>query len=123
MQNFVPKLFTKTIDENFLKKFSRNFYREITGINDLKIFENILIEWIGKNTNEDIKLILELMENHEQSEFWFSGIIGFFYQFGVSCDINKNKALELYILAVNNGKKELSDQNFKENDKQFSIAK
>ena len=61
------------------------------------------------------------MENHEQSEFWFSGIIGFFYQFGVSCDINKNKALELYILAVNNGKKEFSDQNFKENDKQFSV--
>ena len=32
--------------------------------------------------------------------------IGFFYQFGISCDVDRNKALELYLLAENNGKNE-----------------
>jgi hypothetical protein len=38
------------------------------------------------------------MKNHEQTKFWFSSIIGFFYQLGIDCD----KALELYLLAVDN---------------------
>ena len=64
-----------------------------------------------KSTSKNIKLILELMENHE-TESWFSSIIGFFYQFGISCNVDWNKALELYLLAVNSGKKEFSDQKF-----------
>ena len=43
------------------------------------------------------------MKNHEQTKFWFSSIIGFFYQLGIDrCDVDKNKALELYLLAVDN---------------------
>ena len=42
------------------------------------------------------------MKNHEQTKFWFSSIIGFFYQLGIDCDVDKNKALELYLLVVDN---------------------
>src|SRR6266496_6642318 len=90
-------------DENFSKEFLRDFYRNIIDKDDdfLTSFENTLNEWIkdlGKNT----KAILELMQNHKESEFWFSGIIGFFYQCGIGCNIDKNHALELYLLTVNN---------------------
>ncbi len=42
------------------------------------------------------------MENHQKNELWFSGLIGFFYQHGIGGhEINQDKALELYLLAVN----------------------
>jgi hypothetical protein len=44
------------------------------------------------------------MRNHKENEFWFSSIIGFFYQYGIGCDINKDKSLELYLLSINNDK-------------------
>ncbi|CAB4481156.1 unnamed protein product [Rhizophagus irregularis] len=90
-------------DENFLKEFLRGFYQKIIDIDDYHItFENTLSEWI-KNITKDTKTILELMQNHEKCELWFSGILGFFYQCGISCDhVDKTKALELYLLAVSN---------------------
>src|ERR1051325_11494634 len=88
-------------DENFLKEFSRDFYRKIIDTMD---FDTIytLSEWI--KSIDDTKTILELMKNHKENEFWFSSIIGFFYQYGIGCDVDKNKALELYLLAVSNEK-------------------
>ncbi|CAB4481157.1 unnamed protein product [Rhizophagus irregularis] len=90
-------------DENFLKEFLRDFYQKIIVICDyLVTFENTLNEWI-KNIGKDTKTILELMQNHEKCELWFSGILGFFYQCGIGCDhVDKTKALELYSLAVSN---------------------
>ncbi|CAB4468876.1 unnamed protein product [Rhizophagus irregularis] len=86
-------------DEIFLKEFLIDFYRKILYINDFNNFENILIELINiKNT----KTILELMKNHKENEFWFSSIIGFFYQYGIDCDIDKDIALEFYLLAIKN---------------------
>src|SRR5215213_4436829 len=87
-------------DENFLKEFSRDFYQKIVNINDFDdfdVFENTLSKWI-KGINKDTKTILKLMQNNE---FWFSSIIGFFYQQGIGCDVDKNKSLNLYLLAVN----------------------
>ena len=52
------------------------------------------------------------MQNHKQTDPWFSSIIGFFYQFGVSCDIDKNQALKLYLLTVSINEKESLDKNF-----------
>ncbi|CAB4398220.1 unnamed protein product [Rhizophagus irregularis] len=92
-------------DDDFLKKFLRNFYQKITEIDDYNItFENTLIKWINNmiDKNDDTKTILELMQNHKESKLWFSSIIGFFYQYGIDCIIDKNKALELYLLAVSN---------------------
>ena len=30
------------------------------------------------------------MQDHNESEFWFSSIIGFFYQFGINCDVDND---------------------------------
>ena len=35
------------------------------------------------------------MENHQQSELWFSSLIGYFYQHGIGRKESKNKALIL----------------------------
>src|SRR5215213_9417025 len=52
------------------------------------------------------------MVHHEQNRFWFSSIIGFFYQFGVGCYVDDDKALEFYLLAVNNDEKEFLNHKF-----------
>src|SRR5436190_20485633 len=94
------KVFHKpaTDDEDFLKEFSRDFYQKIVDINDFNKFEYTLNRWIiDKNTKPTI---LELMQNHEENEILFSSIIGFFYQYGINCDVDKNRALELYLLAI-----------------------
>ena len=31
-------------------------------------------------------MVLKLMENHEENENWFSSLIGFFYEHGISDD-------------------------------------
>src|SRR5947207_2139623 len=100
------------IEEDFLKEFSRGFYQKITDINSFNTFEYTLSGWIKwiKNINKNTKPILELMQDHKENEILFSSIIGFFYQYGISCNVNKNKALELYLLAVNNEKS--LNQNF-----------
>src|SRR5215469_3318976 len=98
-------------DTNFLKEFLRDFYQKIINMNDdyLYMFEDKISKWI-KNIDKNNEKILELMQNHEKSEPWFSGIIGFFYQYGIGCNVDKNKALELYLLTVNLNKDNLYQQ-------------
>src|SRR3954452_20553816 len=98
----IPKSITDISkdNENFLKEFSRDFYRKIIDVKDLNTFKNTLNEWV-KNVG-NTKPILELMKNHKENGFWFSSIIGFFYQYGIGCNVNKDKALELYLLSANN---------------------
>src|SRR5688572_13570121 len=122
MTNFTNFLNGNDI-HNFLKKFSRDFHQKIISTNDFKPFEDTLYECINNIYNTET--ILELMQNHKESEFWFSGIIGFFYQYGIGCDIDENKALESYLLAVNNER--TLNQKFsnlyllEENDDEFYI--
>src|SRR4051812_37912333 len=97
--------------ENSLKEFSKVFYQIIIDTDDFNTFEKTLTEWINiidKNTES----IFKLMQNHKHTKFWFSSIIGFFYQYGISCEISKNKALEMYMLAINvSDEKEPLNQN------------
>ncbi|CAB4481150.1 unnamed protein product [Rhizophagus irregularis] len=95
-----------------LKDFLKDFYQKIIDTNNYPFtFENILIEWI-KNIDKNTNLILKLMQNHKESKLWFSSIIGFFYQYGIGCIIDKNKALEFYLLAINNKENNIIYQNF-----------
>src|ERR1044072_1048461 len=89
-------------DENFLKEFLRDFYRQVIKIRNYVNFEKILTEWIKEcfdYNKKDSKIILKLMENHEESESWFSSLIGFFYEHCMGD--TKNKSLELYLLSIN----------------------
>ena len=62
-----------------------------------------------------------------ENKIWFSSIIGFFYQVGINCNVDKSKALEFYLLAVNNDEKEFLNQNFTqlhligENNNEFDV--
>ncbi|RIA81396.1 hypothetical protein C1645_790523, partial [Glomus cerebriforme] len=61
----------------------------------LIILKKITIEWIKiyLETNDDKNPIeiLELMKHHEQNKIWFTSLIGFFYQFGIGCDLNRKR--------------------------------
>src|ERR1044071_1710194 len=88
-------------DENFLKEFLKDFYRQVIKIGNYVNFEKILTEWIEEffdHNKKDSKIILKLMENHEESESWFSSLIGFFYEYRMGD--TKNKSLELYLLSI-----------------------
>jgi hypothetical protein len=95
-------------DENFLKEFLKDFYRQIIRIEHFPNFENILTEWMKYYfiyNEKESEIILKLMENHEQSDNWFSSLIGFFYEFGIGLNddyyiINKNKFLKLYLFSI-----------------------
>src|SRR2546423_15219694 len=108
-------MFISMSDENFLKEFLIDFYRKIIDTDDFNTYEDILIKWIN-NINKNTESIFELMQNHEQTKFWFSSIIGFFYQHGISCDIDKNMASELYSLAINLVSINNNDNNNNEKD-------
>src|ERR1043165_3613575 len=97
-------------DENSLKEFSKNFYRKIIGTSNFDTFENTTLIQSIKNTHENTKTILELMKNHKESKIWFSSIIGFFYQNGIGCDIDKSEALKFYSLAVMNNEESLNQK-------------
>src|SRR5688572_2164268 len=89
-------------DENFLKEFLKEFYRQIIKIVNYEKYENILIEWIQNFLNHNEKnpeIILKLMEGHKENENWFSSLIGFFYEHGIGDTniIDKNKSLKLYL--------------------------
>ncbi|RIA84621.1 hypothetical protein C1645_832016 [Glomus cerebriforme] len=96
-------------DENFLKDFLKDFYRQIIKIENYKKIENILIDWIKDYfiiKEKNSLMILQLMENHEEKENWFSSLIGFFYEFDIDDNniMDKNKSLNFYLLSINNYK-------------------
>src|ERR1041385_3099432 len=98
-------------DEIFLKDFLKDFYRQVIKIKNYTKFENILTEWIQdffKHNKKNSEIILELMKDHEENENWFSSLIGFFYEYGISDTdiIDKNKSLELYLSSINDERNE-----------------
>ncbi|CAB4482016.1 unnamed protein product [Rhizophagus irregularis] len=89
-------------------------------MNDFNKFENVIIEWI-KNNDKNTKQILELIQNHKKSEFWFSSIIGFFYQYGIDCDVDKEKSLEFFLLAINNEKSLIQNEENDNENNEFGL--
>ncbi|CAB4478374.1 unnamed protein product [Rhizophagus irregularis] len=98
-------------EEIFLKEFLKDFYRKIIRIDHHSRFENILIDWIQdyfNDNNKNSEMILKLMENHKESENWFSSLIGFFYEHDISINDNntninnKNDFIKFYLLSIKN---------------------
>src|SRR5436189_6484862 len=92
-------------DENFLKKFLKEFYRHIIRMENYSNFENILAEWMKEFFDYNKKDLETILKDHEESENWFSSLIGFFYEYGLvnanENTIDKNKFLELYLSSTN----------------------
>src|SRR5581483_3695313 len=92
-------------DEIFLKDLLKNFYCKIVDVDDFNTFDNTLIKWIKDMLeihNKDPKEVFKMIQNYEKCQFWFTSLMGFFYQHGIGCDININLALELYLQTYNN---------------------
>ena len=90
-------------DETFLKNFLRDFYHKIIDADVLNTFEDTLIKWVKnalKNHDKYPEALFKMMENHENCQTWFAGFMGFLYQHGIGCDINRNSALELYFFGL-----------------------
>src|SRR3954451_13686098 len=103
----VIKIFKDEEDEkeNFLKDFLKDIYRKIIETKDFKIFEKFSIAWIKYKieiNDKDTKDILQVMQNHKESNNWFTSIMGFFYQHGIGCIMDRNISLKFYLLAINN---------------------
>src|ERR1044072_8556559 len=92
-------------EENFLKNFLKDFYYKIINIDDFNTFEDTSIKWIKnviENYNKNPENFLIMMQNYKKYQAWFASIVGFFYQHGIGCDIDRNMALELYLQFTNN---------------------
>src|SRR5437868_6277189 len=60
----------------------------------------------------------------QRNKIWFTSIIGFFYQYGIGCDVDENKAFEMYLLTVNNEESlfQFTNSNLLgENEEEFEI--
>src|SRR6266496_1395768 len=98
-------------DENFLRNFLKDFYHKIIETNDFNDFEKITSEWIRNNiesNNKNFNKILELMEIHKESKFWFTSLIGkyllslFYYK---DIILFQNELINLQKLAENGDSK------------------
>ncbi|CAG8543445.1 7907_t:CDS:2 [Funneliformis caledonium] len=104
MDNTIPtKLILFKNDENTFKELIKDFYEKIINTVSFDNFENSSIEWIKitlVQNDLNVETFLEFMQNHEESETWFSSLIGFFYQHGIGCNVNEDVALKMYSLAI-----------------------
>ncbi|RIA98793.1 hypothetical protein C1645_870407 [Glomus cerebriforme] len=113
--NLSDKININEVDENYLKNLLNSFYHKIIKTNDFKDFEKISSKWLNYEIERNDKIpkkILELMENHEKSKFWFTSFMGFFYQLGIGCVLDKTKAMELYFSAINNNVEDPLNEDF-----------
>src|ERR1700722_16424607 len=103
---FPPPFFNSNYDDEILlKNLLKDFYHNIIGMNEFNNFEEISSKWIKYNlesNDKNPKNILKVMENHKESKFWFTSFMGLFHQIGLGCNLDRKKALEFYLLAINN---------------------
>ena len=94
-------------DRMFFRELIKDFYDRIINTDSFDDFEVSSIEWI-MNTLErndmNAKIFFELNQNHR---IGFSSLIGFFHQHGIGCDANRDKALEMYLLAIKHDKDQI----------------
>ena len=65
--------------------------------------------YIRKCNKNPVKVLNEMIRH--PSHYWFTSLIGFFYQSGIGCDPDRNRAMELYLLAIND-EKDFQIENF-----------
>src|SRR6266542_1614806 len=91
-------------DEAFFRELIENFHNRIVNTDSFDNFENLLIEWI-KDTLEHNDVHAEtFLESIQNQQILLSSLIGFFYQHGIGCNVNKDKALEMYLMAIKQDK-------------------
>src|SRR6266542_2178981 len=96
-------------NKEFLKELISDFYYKIINYDSFGKFETFMNKWVKNSiiyNDKNSKEILHYMRNLQKNEFWVTSLIGYFHQNGIGCDVDKNKALESYMLVVNQGSSE-----------------
>ncbi|EXX57741.1 uncharacterized protein OCT59_028835 [Rhizophagus irregularis] len=75
-------------------------------VDEIKEFiNNFLFEY-----DLDPKNVFKIITSNSKNIFCYSSLIGFFYQYGIGCEIDKIKASEIYFNVVKNNQKETLNQ-------------
>src|ERR1044072_5957051 len=89
-------------DIDFLKEMMHEIYLKLLNTEDLRYLSDDTIEFIYNNCYEydkDPKKLFGIMMENSST---FSSLIGYFYENGIGCNQNEEKALKMYKLAVYN---------------------
>ncbi|RIA87115.1 hypothetical protein C1645_828272 [Glomus cerebriforme] len=109
--------------EKVLKGLLKDFYNIIIKTNDVNYIEENLNYLIMNLNGFFYYNLFDLFQNHEEREYLFTSLIGYCYQNGIGCKVDKNKALETYLLVVNNKNNKIEEEggSFKKNLEQLNI--
>ncbi|GBB84521.1 hypothetical protein RclHR1_01110006 [Rhizophagus clarus] len=110
------------LDQNIIKYDSSFFLNYFNLLQDLYIFLSNreiteseideLNEFIKKFLFEydlDPKNVLKIMTSDSKNMTSYSSLIGFFYQYGIGCEVDEIKAFETYFNVVKNNKNETNN--------------
>ncbi|CAB4391859.1 unnamed protein product [Rhizophagus irregularis] len=108
---------TKSSCNNFMTDFFKELLQELYVIllnidikSDIEVQLNEFMNNFLFEYDLDPKDVLDIMTNNSENIFCYSSLIGFYYQYGIGCEINKIKAYEVFFNAVKNNQKVILDQ-------------
>ncbi|RIA83761.1 hypothetical protein C1645_742824 [Glomus cerebriforme] len=88
----------------FFKELLQELYTFLINMEAFYINENFHLYEITNNYLLDYELdpkdVLEIMTSNSQNIFYYSSLIGYFYQYGIGCKVNNDKALEIFTNAI-----------------------
>ena len=98
-----------SIKENILRELTEKFVSQLYfktqfQNNNNNPFEEFSPDWLKlfiEKQNIDSEKLLEMMLKHNQSNFYFTSFIGYFYQYGIGTEIIKQKSLAYYFQSTN----------------------
>ncbi|CAG8585441.1 20496_t:CDS:2 [Rhizophagus irregularis] len=96
---------------NFITKLLQELYIILLNIDIKHDIEVQLNEFMNNFLFEyelDTKVIFDIMTSNSQNISYYSSLIGFFYQYGIGCEIDKIKASEIFFDTVKNSLNQLS---------------
>jgi TPR repeat protein len=108
INDFITKFFNELLQELYIILLNA----EVEEICDTK--KDKLNEFINNFLFEydlDPKNVFEIMTSNSQNIYYYSSLIGFFYQNGIGCNVDKIKAYEIFSNAVKNVHQSKSQSN------------
>jgi TPR repeat protein len=104
LKNFMINFFEELLQELYVILLNIEIKHDIE-IRLNEIMKNFLFEY-----DLNPKDVLKIMINNPENIFYYSSLIGFFYQHGIGCEVDEIKAFEIFSNAVKNNQKAVLEQ-------------
>ncbi|RIA89665.1 hypothetical protein C1645_186218 [Glomus cerebriforme] len=101
--SLITKFFKELLEELYIILLDMDIASEIYLIDEL--INNCLMDY-----DLDPENVLEIMTSSSQNIFCYSSLIGYFYQCGIGCKVDKARALEIFSNAIKYDQKVESNQ-------------